>query len=42
MFLVFEGIDGCGRATQLHLIADYLRGRGHQVVTTQEFGDCDI
>jgi dTMP kinase len=37
-FLSFEGIDGCGKSTQLRLLASYLRQRGVEVVTTREPG----
>lgn len=37
-FLTFEGIDGCGKSTQLRLVASELRLRGHEVVATREPG----
>lgn len=38
LFITFEGADGCGKTTQLNLLADYLRKKGIEVVTTRETG----
>ncbi len=37
-FFTFEGIDGCGKTTQLRMLAARLEGVGHRVVRTQEPG----
>jgi dTMP kinase len=36
--IVFEGVEGVGKSTQLEFVADYLRGMGHDVLTTFEPG----
>lgn len=41
-FLTFEGMDGCGKTTQLRLLAQYLRERGRVVVETAEPGGTGI
>ncbi len=42
LFLTFEGIDGCGKSTQLNLLADYFRQDGREVVTTREPGGTQL
>jgi len=41
-FLTFEGMDGCGKTTQLRMLAQYLRERERVVVETVEPGGTDI
>ena len=36
LFIVFEGIDGCGKTTQANRLADMLRAEGREVVLTAE------
>ena len=38
VFITFEGIDGCGKSTQLRLLSSELRVRGLEVLTTREPG----
>ncbi len=41
-FISFEGLDGCGKSTQLEKLAGALRGQGIEVVTTREPGGTEI
>lgn len=42
LFITFEGADGCGKTTQLNLLADYLQKKGQEVVITREPGAGDV
>lgn len=42
LFITFEGIDGCGKTTQLELLGKYLEEKGLNVVRTLEPGGCEI
>lgn len=37
-FIVFEGIDGCGKSTQIKLLADFLKSKNIGLVLTREPG----
>ncbi|PCI38249.1 MAG: dTMP kinase [Thiotrichales bacterium] len=37
-FIVFEGIDGSGKTTNLKFVAELLRQKGHEVLETREPG----
>ncbi len=41
-FITFEGLDGCGKSTQLERIAGVLRQQGIEAVTTREPGGTEI
>ncbi|MGH8970968.1 MAG: dTMP kinase, partial [Actinomycetes bacterium] len=41
-FIALEGGEGVGKSTQAQLLADWLRGKGHQVVVTFEPGATEL
>ncbi|MFB3815310.1 MAG: dTMP kinase [Terriglobales bacterium] len=41
-FITIEGLDGCGKSTQLNRLADTLRAEGFEVVITREPGGTPI
>ena len=42
MFITLEGVEGCGKTTQLDLLAKHLKGLGHKVLLTREPGGTPI
>ena len=42
MFITFEGIDGCGKTTQLNKVAEFLKSQGREVLTLREPGGTEI
>jgi dTMP kinase len=42
LFLTFEGMDGCGKTTQMRLLIDRLRAEGHEVIESAEPGGTRI
>jgi dTMP kinase len=42
MLITFEGIDGCGKSTQIHLLKQYLEDKGKHVQVYREPGGAHI
>lgn len=42
LFITFEGIEGCGKTTQMNLLSDYLRKEGYPLLKTREPGGTKI
>lgn len=42
LFITFEGLDGSGKTTQIALLADYLKRKGREVITTIEPGGTNL
>lgn len=41
-FITFEGVEGCGKTTQIRLLSDFFTTRGIRTVLTREPGGCPI
>jgi dTMP kinase len=41
-FITFEGIEGCGKTTQIKMAAEYLKNRGVSLIATEEPGGTDF
>src|SRR6185369_2147080 len=41
-FITFEGVEGCGKTTQIKLLSEFLTARGIRTLLTREPGGCPI
>ena len=41
-FITFEGVEGCGKTTQIRLLSDFLSAQGLRTTLTREPGGCQI
>src|SRR4029450_13252570 len=42
IFVVFEGVEGAGKGTQIRLADEWLESQGHQVLVTREPGGTEV
>ncbi len=42
MLISFEGIDGCGKSTQIELVKNYLYNKGYEITVIREPGGTDF
>ena len=42
MFISIDGIDGCGKSTQIQRLMEYLEGRGREVMMVRDPGSSEV